>query len=332
MVPTTDETNMLRLLQHCEQKCQEDDVSSWSFSQKHKYASYITYLEFLAQRVRQRDSRSSTDYDARIQYVKQMIRDARPPSEAKNEENDQIEENQTIQTPTDEQRQQPPHAVGVLVAEQGRKAYLAQLQHLEQPEPEWLTKMKRGADHDADAGRTHANDDESDHAAQDKRGDDGSGEGGKDMDGWDDLDEDVLDDTPRDATLAQPPTESEPALRQRARTTAKTREEETVNIEHVLQHHRQLHDEMTNDLSKMAKQLKMNTQQFGDTLNKDNKVLQEANTLVEANLTRMKMERQRLDAHQSKSWGTTCMNLGVVLFVCITFVFVFFAIKILPKA
>ena len=55
-------------------------------------------------------------------------------------------------------------------------------------------------------------------------------------------------------------------------TSAKTREEETVNIEHVLQHHRQLHDEMTNDLSKMAKQLKMNTQQFGNTLNKDNKV------------------------------------------------------------
>lgn len=51
-----------------------------------------------------------------------------------------------------------------------------------------------------------------------------------------------------------------------------TREEETTNIEHVLQHHRQLHDEMTSDLGKMAQQLKMNTQLFGDILNKDDQV------------------------------------------------------------
>ena len=51
-----------------------------------------------------------------------------------------------------------------------------------------------------------------------------------------------------------------------------TREEETSNIEHVLQHHRQMHDELTTDLSRMAKQLKANSQSFGDTLAKDDRV------------------------------------------------------------
>ena len=51
-----------------------------------------------------------------------------------------------------------------------------------------------------------------------------------------------------------------------------TREEETSNIEHVLQHHRQMHDELTTDLTRMAQQLKANSQSFGDTLANDDKV------------------------------------------------------------
>ena len=51
-----------------------------------------------------------------------------------------------------------------------------------------------------------------------------------------------------------------------------TREEETSNIEHVLQHHRQMHDELTTDLTRMAQQLKVNSQSFGDTLANDDKV------------------------------------------------------------
>jgi hypothetical protein len=45
-------------------------------------------------------------------------------------------------------------------------------------------------------------------------------------------------------------------------------------MEHVLQHHRQLHDEMTTDLGKMAHQLKLNSQSFGDILQKDDTVNQ----------------------------------------------------------
>lgn len=49
--------------------------------------------------------------------------------------------------------------------------------------------------------------------------------------------------------------------------------EETGSMEHVLQHHRQLHDEMTTDLGKMAHQLKLNSQSFGDILQKDDSVI-----------------------------------------------------------
>ncbi|KAI8642438.1 hypothetical protein BD408DRAFT_416519 [Parasitella parasitica] len=93
-----------------------------------------------------------------------------------------------------------------------------------------------------------------------------------------------------------------------------------------------MHDELTTDLNRMAKQLKINSQAFGDILSKDDAVLKEAQQAVESNLDRMTKERQRLDVHYSKSWGTSFMTMALVLFVCIMFVLVFFTIKFLPKA
>jgi hypothetical protein len=93
-----------------------------------------------------------------------------------------------------------------------------------------------------------------------------------------------------------------------------------------------MHDELTTDLSRMAQQLKLNSQAFGDTLSNDDQVLKEAQQAVTNNLERMKNERQRLDTHYAKSWGTSFMTFGVVLFVTIMFVLVFFTIKFLPKA
>ncbi|KAI8365116.1 hypothetical protein BD560DRAFT_402174 [Blakeslea trispora] len=86
------------------------------------------------------------------------------------------------------------------------------------------------------------------------------------------------------------------------------------------------------DLSRMAQQLKLNSQAFGDTLSKDDVVLKDAQRAVENNLSNMTKERQRLDKHYAKSWGTSFMSMALVLFVCIMFVLVFFTIKFLPKA
>ncbi|RCH93024.1 hypothetical protein CU097_013306 [Rhizopus azygosporus] len=47
--------------------------------------------------------------------------------------------------------------------------------------------------------------------------------------------------------------------------------DEAFDLEHVLQHHRQIHDELTTDLSRMAEQLKKNSQAFGDTLKNDDR-------------------------------------------------------------
>ncbi|KAG0175623.1 hypothetical protein DFQ28_006614 [Apophysomyces sp. BC1034] len=125
----------------------------------------------------------------------------------------------------------------------------------------------------------------------------------------------------------------EPQIRYRNKPSkaAATQEETPTNVEHVLQHHRQMHDEMTTELSRMAQQLKINSQSFGDILAKDDKVLSDAQGAVESNLERMRKERQRLDVHYAKSWGTSFMTFGIVLFVCIIFVLVFFTIKFLPK-
>ncbi|KAI8371198.1 vesicle transport protein [Choanephora cucurbitarum] len=131
-------------------------------------------------------------------------------------------------------------------------------------------------------------------------------------------------ETPVEETKTKPSEKTE--LRQRNVT------HETNNMEHVLQHHRQLHDELTTDLSRMAQQLKLNSQAFGDTLSKDDLILKDAQKAVESNLSHMTKERQRLDQHYAKSWGTSFMSMALVLFVSIMFVLVFFTIKFLPKA
>ncbi|SAL97405.1 hypothetical protein [Absidia glauca] len=162
------------------------------------------------------------------------------------------------------------------------------------------------------------------------------------LDGWDQSEENVLDAMEEEESPIkedeEPKNEKTPDLDKdkdnslRKRNTNRDEHEDSSTMEHVLQHHRQLHDEMTTDLGKMAHQLKLNSQSFGDILQKDDTILRDAQSKVESNLDKMRSERHRLDQHYSKSWGTSFMNLGVVLFVCILFVFVFFAIKFLPKA
>ncbi|KAI8089656.1 uncharacterized protein BX664DRAFT_262727 [Halteromyces radiatus] len=51
MVATTDETNLLRLLNSCEKKLNQEQVDLWTGSEKRKYASYVKYLDFLQNRI-----------------------------------------------------------------------------------------------------------------------------------------------------------------------------------------------------------------------------------------------------------------------------------------
>ncbi|KAI7857870.1 vesicle transport protein [Circinella umbellata] len=200
---------------------------------------------------------------------------------------------------------------GILEARTTKQSLLDGLKQLEQPdEPEWLQKIKNVPDEDMATTVEQKDDDNSDtesviSPASNLEKEEGRTSGT------------VGDESNR--------------LRRR-QGSGMTREEETSNIEHVLQHHRQMHDELTTDLSRMAQQLKVNSQSFGDTLANDDKVLHEAQEAVVSNLERLRKERQRLDTHYSKSWGTSFMTMGIVLFVCIMFILVFFTIKLLPKA
>ncbi|KAI8367696.1 vesicle transport protein [Radiomyces spectabilis] len=221
-------------------------------------------------------------------------------------------------------RSTAPYTMNLDVAKGIPEAQLTKARHMDwlkqqhKPEPDWVQSSQ-------DQGQpTSTQADEEESEAEEKA-----------------LEEKALNEAKKENTKMDNEEEAQ-RLRRRFQTrdrqpsgTADTEEgdrEETANIEHVLQHHRQMHDELTTELTTMAKQLKFNTQSFGDILAKDDRVLRDAQDAVETNLERMRKERQRLDEHYSKSWGTSFMTFGVVLFVCVMFFLVFFTIKFLPKA
>ncbi|KAL9558733.1 hypothetical protein MBANPS3_000780 [Mucor bainieri] len=184
---------------------------------------------------------------------------------------------------------------GIVEARLGKRKLFEDLKQYESSDPEWLLELKR---QDEQAVQ-EALDRKKKLLEQEEEEDPNDPKGEKE--------EEEEQDDPVKETFNEKTNASE----MRQRNNAKN---ETSNIEHVLQHHRQMHDELTTDLGRMAKQLKINSQAFGDTLSKDDVVLKEAQQAVESNLTRMTKERQRLDVHYSKSWGTSFMTMAVVLF------------------
>jgi len=75
--------------------------------------------------------------------------------------------------------------------------------------------------------------------------------------------------------------------------------------ENVLQHHRENQETLSTDLLNMSKSLRANANAFQSTLEKDRSILEQADTRLQANLTRTKKEGGRLDQYVAKSGGTT---------------------------
>ncbi|KAI7864475.1 vesicle transport protein [Spinellus fusiger] len=186
---------------------------------------------------------------------------------------------------------------GIIEARATKKLHLEDLQRYETPQPEWLLTVQEDIEREESAWE------ESQVLTKEKV--------------EEQEEEEEISEKPQTLRKRQGPTE--------------TREKEAYSAEHVLQHHREMQAELTTDLSRMAQQLKMNSQSFGDILAKDTLVLTEAQKAVQDNLERMQKERKRLDSHYTKSWGTSFMTFGTVLFVCIVFILVFFTIRFLPK-
>ncbi|KAJ1650809.1 hypothetical protein IWQ61_008479 [Dispira simplex] len=101
--------------------------------------------------------------------------------------------------------------------------------------------------------------------------------------------------------------------------------------ERLVQHHRQIHDELTGDLVHMAQTLKGNSMLFGDLLNKDRQVLQDAQEVISSNVDHMQKHGGRLTTYSRKSWSTTWMTWLIILVVCLTFIMVYFVVRLFPK-
>ncbi|CAG8565795.1 3781_t:CDS:2 [Paraglomus occultum] len=107
--------------------------------------------------------------------------------------------------------------------------------------------------------------------------------------------------------------------------------DESTSTQSVLQHHRQIQSELTDDLVSLAERLKMNSLAFGDILARDEKVIDDAQATVNGNLDRLRNEGGRLRQYTVQSKKTTCFVWVVVIFVCVVFVLMFMLIRVFPK-
>ncbi|KAJ1977463.1 hypothetical protein H4R33_006217 [Dimargaris cristalligena] len=103
------------------------------------------------------------------------------------------------------------------------------------------------------------------------------------------------------------------------------------DVERLVAHHRQVQDELTDDLVRMAQALKGNSLAFKDILTQDEKALQEAQEVMGTNQNRLQQQGGRLGTYTRKSWGTTWMTWLMVLLVCLVFILMYLVIRLFPK-
>ncbi|KAG8742826.1 hypothetical protein FRC10_000872 [Ceratobasidium sp. 414] len=90
----------------------------------------------------------------------------------------------------------------------------------------------------------------------------------------------------------------------------------------------QTQEDLSEQLAQMAAQLKRNAQTFAAQLHEDNALVQLAHDQLEGVHTRVKTERTTLRDFRGKSGYTTCMVMGAVAVVMISWVMMFFLIKV----
>lgn len=96
----------------------------------------------------------------------------------------------------------------------------------------------------------------------------------------------------------------------------------------LLDHHHALQEELISSLASMSGQLKTNALGFGDKLEKDKEVMEEAKQKLEENHEGMVKQAERLKGYSGKQKGTTCWTIAVVAGVAVAWVGVFMLIKV----
>ncbi|KAJ1897714.1 hypothetical protein LPJ66_003205 [Kickxella alabastrina] len=102
-------------------------------------------------------------------------------------------------------------------------------------------------------------------------------------------------------------------------------------VERLLKSQRATQDDLSSDLVKMASILKKNTLAFGDLIEKDKAVVDEASEILGGNVTHMNAHGSRLDKYRKRSWGTTGMTWMMVLVVVSVFFIMVMFMRIAPK-
>ncbi|KAJ1913522.1 hypothetical protein H4219_005179 [Mycoemilia scoparia] len=109
------------------------------------------------------------------------------------------------------------------------------------------------------------------------------------------------------------------------------RRDDIDGVDKVIKNQRMMHEELTEDLLRMASALKNNSSAFGNMLKKDEKVLEETSSIISKNLSGLIAQGKKLGKYRSRAWATTGFTWGLVLFVILTMFIMIMFIKVAPK-
>ncbi|CUA66659.1 hypothetical protein RSOLAG22IIIB_00100 [Rhizoctonia solani] len=121
---------------------------------------------------------------------------------------------------------------------------------------------------------------------------------------------------------------SDSLLPPRSRPSASVSASPTTDLPAFMHTSLQTQEDLSEQLAQMAAQLKRNAQTFAAQLHEDNALVQLAHDQLEGVHTRVKTERSTLRDFSSKSGYTTCMTIGIMAVVIISWVMMFLMIKV----
>lgn len=96
----------------------------------------------------------------------------------------------------------------------------------------------------------------------------------------------------------------------------------------ALQSERSVQDSLSGELLRMASILKTNSIKFADALERDRKILEQADEKLQGNLTLMTRTRGKLGDYSRKARGMGWITLGAIAMVCSSWVVMFLIIRL----
>ncbi|PWN34171.1 uncharacterized protein FA14DRAFT_161666 [Meira miltonrushii] len=96
----------------------------------------------------------------------------------------------------------------------------------------------------------------------------------------------------------------------------------------ALQSERSVQDSLSGELLRMAGILKANSMKFADALERDRKILEQADEKLQGNLTLMTRTRGKLGDYSRKARGMGWITLGAIAMVCSSWIVMFLLIRL----